>query len=80
MLDKYPMRKYTTSLKFKAAQKYNISPEKCHLGHVILQGLLENPEAIHQVRNFILLNNVWLCYYWLLYFKQIGRYPISTGY
>ncbi|KOB52053.1 Uncharacterized protein OBRU01_26602 [Operophtera brumata] len=49
MLDKIYIRQHVTALKLKAAQNYNISPEKCHIGHVILQGLLDRPFALNQI-------------------------------
>ncbi|KOB71299.1 Luciferase [Operophtera brumata] len=50
MLDKtYMIRLHATSLKLKAALKYNISPEKCHIGHLVLQGLLDRPNSLNQI-------------------------------
>lgn len=36
-------------LKLKAVQAYGISKEDCHVGHLMLQGMYNNPEGINQV-------------------------------
>ncbi|XP_049865926.1 luciferin 4-monooxygenase-like [Pectinophora gossypiella] len=36
-------------LRIKAAQRYNIAPERCHVGHLALEGMLERPSAICQI-------------------------------
>lgn len=40
---------HVAQLKQQASERYSISPETCHLGHVILEGLLQYPDSIHQV-------------------------------
>lgn len=40
---------HVAQLREQASQRYKISPEKCHLGHLILEGLLQYPDSIHQV-------------------------------
>lgn len=55
-MDEIYIRQHAVALKLKAAQNYNISPEKCHMGHVILQGLLDRPHALNQVCEFFLFN------------------------
>lgn len=49
MLDKIYFTEHCTALKLKAALKYNITPENCHLGHLLLQGMLEKPNSVNQV-------------------------------
>ncbi|XP_059062169.1 luciferin 4-monooxygenase-like [Achroia grisella] len=36
-------------LRLRSAQKYNIFPEKCHIGHLVLQGMLEQPDMLNQI-------------------------------
>ncbi|XP_026328660.1 luciferin 4-monooxygenase-like [Hyposmocoma kahamanoa] len=36
-------------LKKQAAERHNISTERCHIGHVILEGMLQYPDTIHQI-------------------------------
>ncbi|KAM3962946.1 luciferin 4-monooxygenase-like [Aphomia sociella] len=43
------IRHRVNALKLKAAQKYNIAPEKCHLGHIVLQAMLEHPYMLNQI-------------------------------
>ncbi|XP_049865920.1 luciferin 4-monooxygenase [Pectinophora gossypiella] len=49
MLDEIHIRQRITALRLKAAQKYDIIPEKCHVGHVVLQAMLEAPARVHQI-------------------------------
>lgn len=35
--------------KLKAAERFNISPKKCHVGHVLIEAFLDRPLEIHQV-------------------------------
>ncbi|KAJ0179961.1 hypothetical protein K1T71_004552 [Dendrolimus kikuchii] len=41
--------KRVDELRLKAVQAYNINPEKCHVGHLMLQGMYNNPEGINQI-------------------------------
>lgn len=36
-------------LRLQASKRYNIDQETCHLGHLILEGLLQYPDQINQV-------------------------------
>lgn len=40
---------HVAQLKQQASQRHKISPERCHLGHLVLEGLLQYPDSIHQV-------------------------------
>ncbi|XP_026751116.1 luciferin 4-monooxygenase [Galleria mellonella] len=43
------INKRVNALKLKSAAKYNIAPEKCHIGHLVLQGMLEQPDMLNQI-------------------------------
>ncbi|KAG6448550.1 hypothetical protein O3G_MSEX005564 [Manduca sexta] len=49
MVKKRDINKRATFLKLKAAQRLNIAPEKCHIGHILLQGMLEDPNSLNQI-------------------------------
>ncbi|KAL4710433.1 hypothetical protein ACJJTC_008835 [Scirpophaga incertulas] len=49
MLEKVHIEHRVNILKLRAAQRYNISPEKCHVGHLVLQGLLDTPKILNQI-------------------------------
>ncbi|XP_049866238.1 luciferin 4-monooxygenase-like [Pectinophora gossypiella] len=38
-----------SKLRIKAAYRYNITPEKCHIGHLVLEGMLEQPTVVCQI-------------------------------
>ncbi|XP_053602827.1 luciferin 4-monooxygenase-like [Plodia interpunctella] len=47
--EKLYIKSRVSALRFKAAQKYNISPSSCHIGHLVLQGMLDEPENLNQI-------------------------------
>ncbi|KAG6448548.1 hypothetical protein O3G_MSEX005588 [Manduca sexta] len=49
MVKQRDINKRATFLKLKAAQRLNIAPEKCHIGHLLLQGMLEDPNGLNQI-------------------------------
>ncbi|XP_028177959.1 luciferin 4-monooxygenase-like [Ostrinia furnacalis] len=49
ILEEIHIRQRLCALKLKAAQRYNICPEKCHVGHLVLEGFLGNPTLLNQI-------------------------------
>ncbi|KAG7299389.1 hypothetical protein JYU34_016336 [Plutella xylostella] len=48
-LDSVYVTRRTSALKLKAASRFQISPEKCHIGHLVLQAMTDNPAGINQI-------------------------------
>ncbi|KAL0892254.1 hypothetical protein ABMA27_015437 [Loxostege sticticalis] len=49
ILEEIHIRQRVSALKLKAAQRYNICPEKCHIGHLALEGMLGNQKLLNQI-------------------------------
>ncbi|CAG9785143.1 unnamed protein product [Diatraea saccharalis] len=49
MLETIHIDHRVNALKLRSAQKYNIPPQNCHIGHLVLQGMLDNPKMTNQI-------------------------------
>lgn len=52
MVDKYCILERLRTLRINAAKRWEIEEKDCHIGHLVLQALLQDPDMIHQVRLF----------------------------
>ncbi|KAI5644076.1 AMP-binding enzyme domain-containing protein [Phthorimaea operculella] len=43
------IRDRVAELRTKAADRYHITEDECHIGHIVLESMLERPDDVHQI-------------------------------